>query len=210
MQPSLFALVINNERFLKIVNAITETHKELVLRSVDGDQFAQAELYRHYAKAMYNVCIRMMQNREDAEDVLQESFVTAFLRLHTFRFESSFGSWLKRIVINHCINTLKKARLDLSFLDDLSFFNMVDEDDSFSEEDINYSISNVKRAMDTLPDGSKMVFNLYLFEGYDHKEIADILSITETTSKTQFMRAKRKVAALVHKNNLDYEEHQNG
>lgn len=140
----------------------------------------------------------MLQNREDAEDVLQESFVTAFLRMHTFRFESTFGSWLKRIVINNCLNMLKKAKLNLSFLDDLSFYDSMDENDAVSEEEINYSVNKVRSAMEQLPEGSRMVFSLYLFEGYDHKEIASIMGITETTSKTQYMRAKRKVAEWVN------------
>ena len=205
MQPSRKCGVISVERFLKIVNVITDIHKDLVLRSVSGDQFAQGELYRHYAKAMFNVCMRMMHNREDAEDVLQESFVTAFLRLHTFRFESTFGSWLKRIVINNCINALKKVKLALTFLDDMTYFDVHEEDDALSEADVNFSVSLVRQASNELPEGSKMVFNLFLFEGLDHKEIGEVLGISEATSKTQFMRAKRKVVAWVQTNGGKYE-----
>lgn len=188
------------------MNTVITIHKDLVTKSIDGDANAQAALYQHYAKAMYNVCLRFMQNREDAEDALQESFVTAFLRLHTFRFESSFGSWLKRIVINHCINILKKARLELNYLEDVTKIHLSDEQEGLNQEDINFSVEQVKNAMQKLPEGSKMVFSLYLFEGYDHGEIAEILGITETTSKTQYMRAKRKVIALVKQNSVDYEE----
>lgn len=187
------------------MDAVKTIHKDLILRSIDGDQSAQAALYKHYAKAMFNVCMRFMKNREDAEDVLQESFVTAFLRMHTFRFESSFGSWLKRIVINQNINNLKKARLQLEFLEDVGTFAITEEDENNSPEEINFSVEQVKKAMLDLPEGSRMVFNLYLFEGYDHGEIASILGITETTSKTQYMRAKRKITSWVKLYTDDYE-----
>lgn len=188
------------------MEAVTTIHKDLVTKSIDGDQNAQAALYQHYAKAMFNVCMRFMRNREDAEDVLQESFVTAFLRLHTFRFESSFGSWLKRIVINQCINALRKVRIELHFLEDVGSLHITDEANDNAEEDVNFTVQQVKSAMEKLPDGSKMVFNLYLFEGYNHKEIAEIMGITDTTSKTQYMRAKRKIVAWVKHNTGDYEK----
>lgn len=188
------------------METVTIVHKDLVTKSIDGDQNAQAALYQHYAKAMFNVCMRFMHNREDAEDALQESFVTAFLRLHTFRFESSFGSWLKRIVINHCINTLKKARLDLNFLEDIGVLHVTDEEDDNNQDEVNFSVQQVKSAMKNLPAGSKMVFKLYLFEGYDHKEIAEILGVSETTSKTQYMRAKRKIVSWVKHNSGNYDE----
>ncbi len=182
------------------MNVVTETHKVLIERSLKNDRVAQAQLYQHYAKAMYNVCLRMMNSREDAEDVLQESFIIVFTRLHTFRFESSIGSWIKRVVINNCLNTLSKAKLNLSFLDDLSFYDATEETSSHKEEDIKYSVEKVRSAMQQLPEGSRMVFSLYLFEGYDHKEISEVMGITETTSKTQFMRAKRKVIETVKRN----------
>lgn len=205
MQLIQKAFVIYSERFKNSVESVTTVHKELIERSIDGDSSAQAALYKHYAKAMFNVCMRFMHNREDAEDTLQESFVTAFLRLHTFRFESSFGSWIKRIVINNCINSLKKRKLDLTFIDEINTSELREEEDHIPQEDVDLSVQKIKMAMEQLPEGSKMVFNLYLFEGYDHKEIAEILGVTETTSKTQYMRAKRKVVSWVNHNVEDYE-----
>ena len=160
-----------------------------------GDVRAQYQLYTLYSKAMYNICHRMTRQREEAEDLLQESFSYAFRKLSSFRFESSFGAWLKRIVVNTCINHLKKRRVELIYTEDQK--DALPEDDYVDYEDIKFQVDKVVRAMEKLPDGYRVVFSLYLLEGYDHKEIADILSITESTSKSQFLRAKQKIKEIL-------------
>ena len=140
----------------------------------------------------------MMNNREEAEDMLQEAFTQAFLKLHTFRHESAFGSWLKRIVINICINAINKKRIELAYLEDNNRKDIVEEE---QEEEVQYDVKSIKDAMQQLPEGGRMIFSLYLLEGYDHVEIAQILNITESTSKSQFMRAKRRVAEIVKEKN---------
>lgn len=132
-----------------------------------------------------------MNNREDAEDVLQDAFVLAFSKLHTFRYDSTFGAWLKRIVINTCINALNKRKTDLFLTDDVLKYG--EECDETEEHELPLTVDDVRMAMQQLPDGGRIVFSLYLLEGYDHSEISEILGITESTSKSQFMRAKRKV-----------------
>lgn len=148
-----------------------------------------------YSKAMFNVCYRLMNNREDAEDMLQESFIQAFTKLDTFRNESSFGIWLKTITVHTCINELNKRKLDMKLIEDFHAYDAVDEE----PEEALFTTENILDAMNQLPEGGRIVFSLYLLEGYDHGEIAEILKITESTSKSQYMRAKRRVHELLKK-----------
>lgn len=179
-----------------------EIHRDIIEGSKLGDQRAQYKLYQLYSKAMFNVCFRMMNNLEEAEDLLQDSFTDAFRRLHSFRFESSFGHWLKRIVVNKCINEIKRKKADLSFYDDMGWFENLEEE---KEEAYGkgLTVDNVKAAMKELPSGARMIFSLYLLEGYDHVEISQILNISESNSKSQYMRAKRKVKEIL--NNMSHE-----
>jgi RNA polymerase sigma-70 factor (ECF subfamily) len=158
-----------------------------------GKRKAQFELYRLYSQAMYNVCLRMVNNALDAEDLLQQSFIDVYTKMDSFRYESSIGAWIKRIVVNNCINFLKKRRLHLESLDDR--FHQVAEQEPV--EDVHLNVNSVKKAMTDLPDGYRVVFSLYMFEGYDHAEIGEILGITEATSKSQFSRAKKKLKELL-------------
>ncbi len=178
-----------------MASATTDIHKEIIEKSKSGDSAAQYRLYSLYAKAMFNVAYRMMNNREEAEDMLQESFTDAFRRLHSFRYESGFGSWLKRIVINHCLNEIKRRKAELQFFDDMSKFDTLADDDSGYDQGL--SVDNVRAAMEHLPNGSKMIFSLYLLEGYDHTEISQILKISESNSKSQYMRAKQKIKEVL-------------
>ncbi len=168
-------------------------HKKIIEACKKGNESARYQLYQLYAKAMYNVSYRMMNNREEAEDMLQEAFTQAFMKLDSYRYESSFGSWLKRIVVNTCINAINKRKVDLTYCEEIY------SDDVSEEEEAEpvYTVQVVTRAIEKLPEGSRMVLSLYLLEGYDHGEIAQIMGITESTSKSQYMRAKRKVAELL-------------
>lgn len=175
---------------------IRDIHEKIIERSKAGNRKAQFELYNLYSKAMFNICLRMMNNREEAEDVLQDSFIDAFKRLDSFRYESTFGAWLKTIVINHCINEIKRKKADLVLVDDMYKYQP-EEDDPINEEQLELSVQRVKNAMRHLPDGGRVILTLYLFEGYDHREIARIMDITESTSKSQYMRAKRRIKELL-------------
>lgn len=171
------------------------THRELIEECKRGQRKAQFELYRLYSRAMFNICLRMLRNETDAEDVLQSSFVDAFTNLDTFRYQSSIGAWIKRIVVNNCINFLKRRRLSIVEMNTnvLSIENPEEENPDFPV----LSIEKVKKAMMQLPDGYRIVCSLYLLEGYDHKEISEILKISEATSKSQFSRAKKKLRDLL-------------
>ena len=160
-----------------------------------GDVRAQYQLYSLYSKAMYNICVRMTNQIEEAEDMLQESFSYAFSKLGSFRFESSFGAWLKRIVVNTCINHLKKRKVDLVYTEQNN--DPIPEDDYVDYQEIKFQVKGVMKAMERLPEGYRVVFSLYLMEGYDHKEISEILGISESTSKSQFLRAKQKIKEIL-------------
>jgi len=169
-------------------------HKYLITKSKEGDRRAQSELYRLYAGAMYNICRRMMGNEEDARDVLQDAFVTVFSSIQKLREEATFSAWVKRIVVNHCINALKKQKLITTDLDDnINMGEEVDESKGFYE----HEAKKVMNAIDKISEGCRAVLNLYLFEGYDHKEIGEILSISESASKAQYCKAKGKIRKLL-------------
>ena len=152
---------------------------------------------------MYNVCLRMLHDQMDAEDVLQNAFVDVFTKMDSFRHESTIGAWIKRIVVNHCINFLKKKRMQWEELDE-RFQNLrEDGDDGPDPEDGKLGVEKINKAVMMLPDGYRVVFSLYLLEGYDHVEIADILQISEATSKSQYSRAKAKLREILSKTEIN-------
>ena len=151
---------------------------------------AQYILYQHFAPPMLSLCMRYCRNREEAEDVLQEGFVKIFQKISTFRQSGSLEGWVRRIMINQAINHLKARKL--VFLDadpERIGARIPDEDGNDAKEEL-YSPEMMMRAIRDLPPGYKVVFNLYVFEGYSHKEIADVLNISENTSKSQLSRAR--------------------
>ncbi len=171
-----------------------DQHYDIVEACKRGDRKAQFELYKLYSRAMYNICVRMLGSAENAEDALQNSFIDVFTKLDTFRFESTIGAWIKRIVINNCINALKKRRLEFSELTDNAQMP-TEADPSVSEGFLN--VPAIQKAIQQLPDGYRTVFNLYALEGYDHEEIGQILSISEATSKSQYSRAKARLREVL-------------
>jgi RNA polymerase sigma-70 factor (ECF subfamily) len=181
---------------------ITDIHKPIIVKAAKGNAKAQKKLYDLYAKAMFNICYRMMNSIEDAEDMLQEVFCEAFRRLNSFRFESTFGAWLKRITINRCINELKRRKINLELNEEITPGLMSDE--PVDSEDLELKIEHIKSAMNMLPDGYRIIFSLYMLEGYDHKEIAEIMSITVSTSKSQLTRAKRKLIEILKASSMQY------
>lgn len=160
-----------------------------------ADSKAQMKLYKQYYRSMYNVALRMLNNTLEAEDVMQESFLSAFQKLDTYKGEVSFGAWLKRIVINRSLDQLKSKRALIS-LDTIP--EVADEDSP--EEYISYGDLNaelVRKAIFELPEGYRVVLSLYLIEGYDHEEISQILGISNATSRTQYHRARKKLAKKI-------------
>lgn len=170
-------------------------HAPLIEECRKGSSKAQFSLYDQYSKAMYNLAFRILNNREDTEDILQEAFVECFRNIKSFRFESTFGAWLKKIVVNKCINHIKKRKIDLAYYETLPV-TIYEE-----EENVEYETEKIFRGIEKLPDGYRIILTLYLLEGYDHTEISQILGISESTSKSQYSRAKEKLRTLLSNNN---------
>lgn len=169
---------------------------ELVERCKRGDPQSYQQLYRQYSKAMYNTSLRIVNNSADAEDVLQESFLDAFRSLHDFHYRSTFGAWLKRIVINKSINMLRTRRNDFVDMESTEL-QVVADDEPVNEEETHYKVEEVKKMITRLPDGYRTVLSLYLLEGYDHEEISQILNISHNTVRTQYVRAKQKLLTII-------------
>jgi len=175
------------------VPSYQDIHRDIIELSKAGNSQAQFQLYQLYAKAMYNICYRIMNSREEAEDMLQESFTEAFMKIDTFRFESAFGAWLKRITVNKCINALKKRKAEMVYTDTMPV-------SAYEEEDFDsrgLTVEQVQHALEEMPEGYRLVFSLFLLEGYDHGEIAQILGISESTSKSQYARARQKIQQIL-------------
>jgi RNA polymerase sigma factor (sigma-70 family) len=173
-----------------------DKHYDLVAECKQGSKKACYELYKLYSKAMLNVAFRIVGNIGEAEDVLQEAFLDAFKRVKDFRQETTFGLWLKQIVVHRAINLLRKRKLELVETEDGQLENIADEE-TYDDEETIYKATQVKEAIKLLPEGYRLVISLYLLEGYDHEEIGQILNISENTSRTQFLRAKRKLTELL-------------
>jgi RNA polymerase sigma factor (sigma-70 family) len=174
---------------------------ELVERCRQGDRKSYSELYQKYAKAMYNTSLRIVNHTADAEDVLQESFCDAFAAIDSFGYKSTFGAWLKRIVINKSINALRKRKMDIIDIEKTTALHLPEED-SYDEDALKFKVEEIKKAVKELPNGYRTVLTLHLFEGYDQEEIAEILQISHATVRTQYMRAKQKLLLLIKQGGL--------
>ena len=139
---------------------------------------------------MFNVAFRITNNYVEAEDVLQEAFVRAFRKLDSFKGDSTFGAWLKRIVVNTSINQLRKKRAEFVGLEDERLEMQYEAE---VERECQWDMKEIRKAIADLPEGYRVVFSLYCIEGYDHAEIGSILGISEATSKSQYSRAKKKL-----------------
>ena len=175
---------------------VIDLHKALVERCKRGDRQAQKELYSRYTQAMFNIALQITRDYMEAEDVLQEAFIRAFKNLHSFKGDSTFGAWLKRIVINTSINHIKQKRIECVALDEQRTEPSMDEPRE-KEKFVGLNMKQLNQAIEKLPEGYRVVFTLYQIEGYDHQEISNILHISEATSKSQFCRAKKKLREML-------------
>jgi RNA polymerase sigma factor (sigma-70 family) len=184
------------------IEASIPTADVLVRQCIDGDTDAYRVLYDRYSKAMFNTALRMVGKVPDAEDVLQDAFIDAFSRLRSFENRSTFGAWLKQIVVFKSIALLKRRRID--FVDVETIEDPAVEDEP-EETGITYTVDLIRQSVQELPDGYRTVLSLYLFEGYDHEEIAEIMGLAQSTVRTQYMRAKQKLLQLLKKREV-YEQ----
>ncbi len=176
-------------------NKYINIHQDLLNRTREGDQRAQFEIYRLYYKSMYNSSLRIVGVPEEAEDIMQESFLTAFRKLKSYSGEVSFGAWLKKIVINRSLDVLRKRKV--VFEEIQAEMPVMSEPESEVDE---VTVEEVKSAINGLPDGYRTILSLILLEGYDHEEVSEILGIRNVTSRTQFSRARHKLKELLVEN----------
>lgn len=173
----------------------TDKHFDLVAQCRQGNKAAHFELYKLYSKSMYNVAFRIVNDTDEANDVLQEAFLDAFGRIKDFRQETTFGAWMKQIVIHRAINFLRKRKAE--FVDLETHVEHLADEEEPDKEEIEYKIERVKEAMLLLPEASRIIISLFLLEGYDHEEIGQVLGISINSSRTQFLRAKRKLIDIL-------------
>ncbi|WP_026764266.1 RNA polymerase sigma factor [Sediminibacterium salmoneum] len=175
------------------------TEQSILAGCLNNDPSSQRELYNRYSPKMLSVCYRFANSREDAEDMLQEGFIKVFTQMHTFQNKGAFEGWIRRIIVHTCINFLKKNK---------KFSNSIDlEQADYLEvkEETMPSVMQARQIIECirlLPLGYRTVLNLYAMEGYSHKEIADMLDIEESTSRSQYTRAKSMLEAILIKKRI--------
>lgn len=182
--------------------ALAKLHIEGLLdHCIQGNRLAQMEVYQRYSKAMYNTALRILNDATEAEDVMQEAFLTAFTRLYMLQNKADFGGWLKRIVVNESISAHRKK---------IRYINVderhITEEEDLSEEDIT-TIATLKSqeviaAMQQLKDNYRTILTLHYIEGYDYEEIAEIMDLSYANSRTMLSRAKKKLKQLLLKNKV--------
>lgn len=175
------------------------TEEAILSACIKNDAAAQRELYNKYSPKMLAVCYRFAHNREDAEDMLQEGFIKIFLQIHTFENRGAFEGWVRRIIVHTCINILKKNKRFNESVDLIHATGLQVREESIP------AIIQAKQVVECirlLPMGYRTVLNLYAIEGYSHREIATILDIEESTSRSQFTRAKAMLEDILVKKKI--------
>ncbi|NND62904.1 MAG: RNA polymerase sigma factor [Flavobacteriaceae bacterium] len=170
-----------------------QTIESLLVLCQDGNQMAQLEVYNRYQNAMYNTALRIVKNTAEAEDIMQESFITAFQKLDSFKGTATFGSWLKRIVINNSIVQYRKSQRFVEVSEE-NISEETEEDTSVGNEDYNgLKSKQLLKMMDSLHDNYKNILSLHFIEGYDYEEICEIMNISYANCRTMISRAKESL-----------------
>ncbi|MCK4406121.1 MAG: sigma-70 family RNA polymerase sigma factor [Bacteroidales bacterium] len=176
-------------------------HQGLIDGCREGDRKAQFSIYKLYYKAMYNSALRIINNSAEAEDVMQEAFLDAFQKIDQYGGLVSFGSWLKRIVINKSLDALKKVK-DFNTIEENEFDIPESVEEDYLEV-LSFKIEKIRKAIENLPDDYRIIISFFLLEGYDHEEISNILGISYNLSRTRFSRAKKKLLESLKKSNVN-------
>lgn len=171
-------------------------YNDLIENCKQGNALSYKELYAQYSKAMFNTSLRIVNNTTDAEDIVQESFISAFKNIAEFNYQSTFGAWLKKIIVNRSINHLRNKKMKLIDINDVNI-NDFEIEELTDESDIYFKIEEIKKAVSMLPDGYRTIFTLCAFEGYDYEEVSEILNITESTVRSQYHRAKKQLLNII-------------
>ena len=185
--------------------AIKDIHSDLIEGCRKSNRKSQIRVYELYYKAMYNTSFRIVNNSFEAEDIMQESFIDAFEKIDTFKETGTFGSWLKRIVINKSLDHIKKNKPEIFSIDekDYDVKDYQEADDSYADH-VFYQMKMIYEALDQLPDNYRIILSLYLFEGYDKQEIAQILNISYNNVRTRYSRAKQSLIQMIAQSKKEY------
>ena len=171
-------------------------HQDIIDKCLLNDQKAQMQLYNLYYKSMFNTSLRILNNFEEAEDSMQEAFLTAFTKLNTYKGEVSFGVWLRKIIVNRAIDVLKRKKIIFESIDEKQL-NIPNQNIDDEWKSVQARLENVKSAIMKLKDQYRIILSLYFLEGYDHEEISEILGIEVSTSRSQLTRAKEKLITFI-------------
>jgi RNA polymerase sigma-70 factor (ECF subfamily) len=172
--------------------AVKNIHEDLIRGCQVNDRKAQFQVYKLYFKAMFNTALRIVNDSAQAEDIMQEAFLEAFRRIESYRGESSFGIWLKKIVINKSIDEIRKSK-DVISIDEADIEVLDQNEDENYIQVLSTRVEEIRKAIHALPDSYRIILSLFLLEGYDHEEIAQILDISYNLSRTRYSRARKKL-----------------
>lgn len=178
-------------------NYYQNEHSDLIEGCKKGDQKAQFQIYKLYYKAMYNTSLRIVMDPMEAEDIIQESFLSAFDELENYSGTVSFGAWLKKIVYNRSVDSFRKSnRIMFEGIESAELLHDEDNENVAAHEASEFNIKRMMNTLSGLPEKCRDIISLYFLEGYDHQEISEILSISESTSRSQLSRAKVRLKIL--------------
>jgi len=177
----------------------TDPNSAIIERCRNGERRAFQELYNLYNKAMFNIALRILNDTGEAEEVLQDAFLKAFEKIKDYNSNFSFGAWLKRIVINRSLDVIRKRKVNFVSIEEADVREEEQEAETF------FDAAVIKKCVGELPDGYRAILTLFLFEDHSHKEIAELLGISEGTSKSQYNRARKKLGELIKQNTVTHE-----
>lgn len=177
---------------MKVIN-LHQEEKELILLAADSNRHAQQKIYSKYSGKMLSVCRQYIKDIQQAEDIMITAFMKVFTSLKNFEHKGSFEGWIRRIMINECISQIRVHK-KVQFIDDENYF-----EESFNNIESQFSVEDIQFLIDGLPEGYKMIFNLYAVEGFKHQEIAIMLGINEGTSKSQLSHARKMLQTQITK-----------
>ena len=177
---------------MKVIN-LHQDEKVLIELAIANNRAAQQKLYTQFSPKMLSVCRQYIKDIHQAEDIMISAFMKVFTNLNKFQFNGSFEGWIRRIMVNESISFLRVQK-NVKFIDDETFF-----EERFNNIESQFSVDDIQFLIDNLPDGYRMVFNLYAIEGYKHQEIAVMLGINEGTSKSQLSHARKMLQNQINK-----------
>jgi RNA polymerase sigma-70 factor (ECF subfamily) len=164
---------------------LNQEENEIIRLAIENNRSAQQKIYAKFSSKMLSVCRLFIKDIHQAEDIMITAFMKVFVNLKNFQHNGSFEGWIRRIMVNECISYIRVQK-KVSFIEDENYF-----EESFNNIESQFSVEDIQSLIDSLPDGYKIIFNLYAIEGYKHQEIASMLGINEGTSKSQLSHARK-------------------